>query len=125
MGKDTKLLNNNRILGNIGERIAKIYLQINGFEILKCNFRTKFGEIDIIAKKNNYIHFVEVKTRTKNIIEGRESINTNKENHIWKTAEYFIYKNKIQDIGIQFDAIEVYIEKEQWIINYIPENIEK
>jgi len=116
---------NNKSLGNLGERIAKIYLQMNGYQILKCNFRSKFGEIDIIAKKEGYIHFVEVKTRTKNTIEARESINYNKEKHIWKTAEYFLYVNKIKDIGIQFDAIEVYIEKEQWIINLIPENIVK
>lgn len=116
---------NNKILGNLGERIAKIYLQINGYQILKCNFRSRFGEIDIIAKKDTYIHFIEVKTRRKNIIEGRESINKEKEKHIWKTAEYFLYINKIEDIGIEFDAIEVYIEKNQWLINYIPENIEK
>lgn len=116
---------NNKILGNLGERIAKIYMQINGYQIIKCNFRSRFGEIDIIAKKGEYIHFVEVKTRTKNIIEARESINKEKEKHIWKTAEYFLYKNRLEDVGIEFDAIEVYIEKEQWVINYIPKNIEK
>lgn len=116
---------NNKILGNIGERIAKIYLQINGYQILKCNFRSRFGEIDIIAQKGKYIHFVEVKTRTKKIIEARESINSEKEKHIWKTAEYFIYINKLEEAGIEFDTIEVYIEKEQWIINYIPRTIEK
>ncbi|MGN1330768.1 MAG: YraN family protein [Clostridia bacterium] len=124
MGKDTELLNN-KILGNLGERIAKIYLQMNNFQIIKCNFRSRFGEIDIIAKKHEYIHFIEVKTRTKNTIEAREAIDKNKEKHIWKTAEYFLYINRIEDIGIEFDAIEVYIEKNQWIINYIPENIEK
>ena len=116
---------NNKILGNLGERIAKIYMQMNGYQIIKCNFRSRFGEIDITAKKDEYIHFIEVKTRTKNIIEAREAINKEKEKHIWKTAEYFLYKNRLEDIGVEFDAIEVYIEKNQWIINYIPKNIEK
>ena len=93
-------------------------MQMNGYQIIKCNFRSRFGEIDIIAKKDEYIHFIEVKTRTKNIIEEKEK-------HIWKTAEYFLYKNRLEDIGVEFDAIEVYIEKNQWIINYIPKNIEK
>ena len=70
---------NNKILGNLGERIAKIYMQMNGYQIIKCNFRSRFGEIDIIAKKDEYIHFIEVKTRTKNIIEAREAINKEKE----------------------------------------------
>ena len=54
----------NKTLGNIGEKIAYMYLKILGFEIIKCNFRCKYGEIDLIAKKNKTIHFVEVKTRT-------------------------------------------------------------
>lgn len=40
-------------------------MQMNGYQIIKCNFRSRFGEIDIIAKKDEYIHFIEVKTRTK------------------------------------------------------------
>lgn len=116
---------NNKILGDIGERIAKIYLQINGYQILKCNFRSYFGEIDIIAKKGQTIHFVEVKTRTHSFIEARQSIGTTKERHIWKTAEYYIYINKIENTEIQFDAIEVYLEKDSWKINYITRSIEK
>lgn len=116
---------NNKILGNLGERIAKIYLQMNGYQIIKCNFRCRFGEIDIIAKEGKYIHFIEVKTRTRNTVEARESIGKEKEKHIWKTAEYFIYVNRLEGTGVEFDAIEVYIEKNQWIINYIPRNIER
>lgn len=116
---------NNKIIGNIGEKIAKIYLQINGYQILKCNFRSYFGEIDIIAKKGKTIHFVEVKTRTNSYIEARLSIGNVKEKHIWKTAEYYIYINRIENIEIQFDAIEVYLEQNSWKINYIPKSIEK
>lgn len=115
----------NKKIGDLGERIAKVYLEINQYQILKCNFKSKFGEIDIIAKKGNTIHFVEVKTRTSHYIEARLAINKVKQEHIWKTAEYYIYKNKIINIEIQFDAIEMYIEKENWQINYIPRNIEK
>ena len=77
---------NNKILGNLGERIAKIYLQINGYQILKCNFRCRFGEIDLIAQKGGTLHFIEVKTRTHSFIEARLSIGSVKERHIWKTA---------------------------------------
>lgn len=116
---------NNKQFGYLGEKIAKFYLQINNFQILKCNFLCKFGEIDIIAKKQNYIHFIEVKTRRNRQIEPRESIGKIKQEHIWKSAQYFIYINKIFNVGIQFDAIEIYIEKDKIQINYIPEVIER
>ena len=114
---------NNKILGNLGERIAKIYLQINGYQILKCNFRCRFGEIDLIAQKEGTLHFIEVKTRTHSFIEARLSIGSVKERHIWKTAEYYIYINRIEDVEIQFDAIEVYIKKTKIYINHIKQII--
>ena len=124
MGKDIELLNNKKI-GDLGERIAKIYLEINKYQILKCNFKNKFGEIDIIARKGRTLHFVEVKTRTSHFIEARLAINNQKQEHIWKTAEYYLYINNIVNMEIQFDAIEIYIEKENWQINYIPRSIER
>lgn len=87
---------NNKQFGYLGEKIAKFYLQIREFQILKCNFSCKFGEIDIIARKGNYIHFVEVKTRRQKNVEARESINKIKENHIWKCAEFYKYINNIE-----------------------------
>ena len=110
---------------NMVKKKQLYYLEINKYQILKCNFRSKLGEIDIIARKGNTIHFVEVKTRNSHFIEARLAINKQKQEHIWKTAEYYIYINKIRDMEIQFDAIEIYIEKESWQINYIPRNIEK
>lgn len=116
---------NSKQFGYLGEKIGKFYLQINQFQILKCNFMCKLGEIDIIAKKNNCIHFIEVKTRKNNNIEAREAIDYNKEEHIWKTAEFFMYINKIANTEVQFDAIEIYISENNITINYIPKIIEK
>lgn len=123
MGKDIELLNNKQF-GYLGEKIAKFYLQLNQFQILKCNFKCKFGEIDIIAQKGKYIHFIEVKTRKNKNIEARESIDYIKAEHIWKCAEFYLYKNKLEN-GIQFDAVEIYIQEKSLEINYIPQIIEK
>lgn len=116
---------NNKKIGNLGERIAKFYLQINKYQILKINFRYRQGEIDIIAQKNNCIHFVEVKTRTQNFMEPREAIDERKQKHIWNCAQYYIYKNKIKEKEFQFDAIEIYLLKDSLKINYIAGIIEK
>jgi len=51
-----------RILGDLGESIASEYLLKHGFEILDRNYLRKWGEIDIVAKKNNIIRFIEVKS---------------------------------------------------------------
>ena len=61
----------NKALGNKGEEIASSFLVEKGFELLKRNYRIyRVGEIDIIAKKENLIIFVEVKTRNINHFGG-------------------------------------------------------
>ena len=52
----------NKTTGLIGEKIASNFLRKKGFLILDKNFKLKFGEIDLVAKKGNTIHIVEVKT---------------------------------------------------------------
>ncbi len=49
--------------GYLGELISVIFLMLKGFKILHWRYKTKFGEIDIIAKKKNLICFIEVKSR--------------------------------------------------------------
>ena len=57
---------NKRAAGADKEQLAARYLVDNGYTVLERNFRNKTGEIDIIAKKDNYIVFVEVKYRSNN-----------------------------------------------------------
>ena len=57
---------NKRTIGADKEQLAARYLDDNGYTVLERNFRNKTGEIDIIAKKDNYIVFVEVKYRSNN-----------------------------------------------------------
>ena len=118
-------MNSRKRIGNYGEQKAAEFLEKNEYSIIERNFTCRQGEIDIIATKNEEIIFIEVKTRTHSFIEARLSIGSVKERHIWKTAEYYIYINRIEDVEIQFDAIEVYIEQNSWQINYIPKSIEK
>ncbi|MCQ2461642.1 MAG: YraN family protein [Clostridia bacterium] len=100
-------------LGGKGEDVATEYLIDRGFEILARNFRSRFGEVDIIAKDENYLCFIEVKTRTenKNLASGFESIDITKQRKIYKTAEYFILRNaklvERDNLQPRFDCIEV------------------
>lgn len=80
-------------IGKIGEQKAINFLKTNNYSILRHNFRTVFGEIDIIAKKNKTIFFIEVKTRTS-LQKGEpwESVKKNKVFHLKKTSQYFLLK---------------------------------
>ena len=83
--------NNYREIGDVGEEATANFLLKNGYEILKRNYTVRGGEIDIIAKKNDVIAFVEVKTRGKNpIVTGENAITKSKKQLIIKTAERFL-----------------------------------
>jgi putative endonuclease len=95
-----------RETGVIGEKIAEKYLRKKGYQILDRNYTFKIpgspqkGEIDIIARKNNIINFVEVKTlKTEegqsSLISPEEKVNFRKQRKIIKTAESWLMKRKI------------------------------
>ena len=94
---------NSKQLGKLGEGIAQGYLENKGYKILDKNysFRIAFspqkGEIDIIAKKQDTICFVEVKTLKKGFfpISPEEKVNFSKQRKLIKTAETWLTKNKI------------------------------
>lgn len=106
--------------GKIGEEIATKYLKQNNYEIIERNFRCKQGEIDIIAKENEEIIFIEVKTRSS-IMYGRpsEAVNETKQKHIKKAAKYYVYLNKLENCYIRLDVIEIYFKNNKFYINHI------
>ena len=66
------MVTENRRRGNLGEDFAADYLEKEGYRILERNYATKLGEIDIIAQKDNFIAFVEVKARSEDsTLRGR------------------------------------------------------
>ncbi|SDZ02498.1 putative endonuclease [Proteiniborus ethanoligenes] len=97
--------------GILGEKLAYNYLSNNDYTILEKNFRAKVGEIDIIAKKNEVIVFIEVKTRNNNNY-GRpyESVNYRKQHKIVWTAQSYINLKKLSNYQFRFDIIEVYLK---------------
>ncbi|MCV3382845.1 YraN family protein [Campylobacter sp. IFREMER_LSEM_CL292] len=94
------------LFGKKGEELACEFLKIQGFEILKRNFHSKFGEIDIIAKKDKILHFIEVKS-TQGDYEVEYRLDNKKYNKIIKTIEYYFMKHK-NDENYQLDLLCVY-----------------
>lgn len=100
---------NKRKIGNEYETKAIEFLKNNGYRIIDRNFYCKQGEIDIIAKNDNYLVFIEVKYR-KDMDKGHpvEAIDYKKKNRIIKSAKYYMYKNNIIDgQGIRFDVVAI------------------
>ena len=80
-----------KLLGKIGEDMAEAMLFSKGYTILDRNFRSYFGEIDIVCMKDEALYFVEVKTRTTDTFGApEEAVDEMKQNRIRKTAEYFL-----------------------------------
>lgn len=108
-------------IGKFGEDTACIYLKNNNYKILDRNFRSKQGEIDIIAlSPQKELIFIEVKTRN-NINYGFpcEAVNKYKKQHILNCAKYYIFLKKFKNIDIRFDIIEIYLNKNKIHLNHI------
>lgn len=95
--------------GIAGEVIAARFLREKGYTLLSSNYRSRFGEIDIIASDGPYIVFVEVKTRSEgSMILPREAVTEDKQKKILRTAALYIraYPSNLQP---RFDIVEVWV----------------
>ncbi len=100
---------NNRAVGAKFEQNAAEFLQENGYQILAKNFRCRIGEIDLVAKAEGYLCFIEVKYRSDT---GKgypaEAINYNKIRKITRTAEFYMLLHKLpQNTPCRFDAVVI------------------
>ena len=137
-------LTEKRKTGNLGEDLACRFLMKHGFQIIDRNYLKKCGEIDIIAKNNNKIHFIEVKSvsclsvqvvETNNNVSGEtpkddsfrpeDNVHPWKLQRLYKTIElYLIEKGVSGETDWQIDVITVYIDKKRLISKvFLLENI--
>ncbi len=99
---------NNVEKGKRGEEIVERYLIENGFKILAKNYRAGKNEIDLIAKLDDVIVFVEVKYRkSEHYGRGFDSINLKKIKSISRVARVFMLKNKYTNCNIRFDVASI------------------
>ena len=113
---------NSKQLGDMGEKIVSRYLEKKDYKILDRNYCPRWvsgpmrGEIDIIAKKESTISFIEVKTLKDNFnkdISPEQKVNQEKQRKILKTAESWLMEKKIPlDSKWQIDVISVEINSD-------------
>lgn len=94
--------------GAWGEAVAAEYLRKKRYTLVAANFRSKFGEIDLIVKDKKYLVFVEVKLR-KNaaFAQAREYVDCRKQDRIRVTASIYLQTHET-DLQPRFDVVEVY-----------------
>lgn len=98
---------NNSELGSLGEQMACDYIQKKDFQILERNYRFKKNEIDIIAKKENQLIVIEVKTRqTAEIGEPWQAVTRSKQKQIIHVSNQYVQTNKIE-LETRFDIISI------------------
>lgn len=111
-----------QILGAIGEDAVCTYLRRKGYTITDRNYLKKWGELDVVVKKANKIHFVEVKSVSRPFEDvSRETMNDYRPEdnmHPWKLKRlsrtiqsYLLDKNVSDDTEWQFDVATVYVDQ--------------
>lgn len=108
-------------LGRKGEDIAAAYLTGQGYRIIKRNYYTRYGELDIICMYKNILVFVEVRTKT-NLNYGlpEESITPRKIDHLRKAALVYLGTCRLSYEEMRFDVIAILITGDNTSINHIP-----
>lgn len=98
-----------KLLGRWGEALVAADLRRRGFRILASGYRSRFGEIDLIATDDKYLCFLEVKLRgTGALVSGREAVDRRKQRRLRTTAEYWLAEHPAEPLQPRFDVAEVW-----------------
>jgi putative endonuclease len=101
-------------LGIWGEALAAEFLISKGYRILTRNFRTPHGELDIVAGKNDFLLFVEVKTRTSHsYFYPEDSVTRRKQMYLLEAAKHYLSLHPGDFVNWQFDVIAIELDAQE------------
>jgi putative endonuclease len=106
--------------GKEGELLVAQYLQKRGYTLITQNYRKQYGEIDIIAHKDDVLAFVEVKWRRSPLVDPAELIGPSKQRKIITVAKQFLSKHTYLDVVCRFDVALVEETNNSITLQYIP-----
>ncbi len=109
--------------GISGEAMAVHYFMENGYRILHQNWRYEHWEVDIIAEKQNILHFIEVKTRrTKKYGFPEDNVDKKKIRNLINAASEYLYQDQ-QWQRIQFDILSITMMKNEPVEYFLIEDV--
>lgn len=103
---------NNKVTGEIGEQLACDFLLNKGYQILERNYQQQKTEVDIIAKHQNFLVIVEVKTRSSNFVNPESAVSKTKQKTLVEAAVLYQEKHAIKS-EIRFDIIAIIKTKQE------------
>lgn len=105
-------------IGRLGETLASIFLRLKFYKILDQNYRSKYGELDIVAKKGDTVVFVEVKTRKTEKYGLLEAVNDAKQQKMFATAKRYLQRHSFDGLNFRFDVIAINFSKFPFLRHY-------
>ena len=106
-------------LGELGEDLAVEELEKNGYEIVERNWRYKKAEIDIIARKNEVLAIVEVKTRSSDYFgDPQDFVNTKKIKMLVEAVNEYVVSKDL-DVEVRFDIIAIIISQNKLTLEHL------
>lgn len=115
-----KTKDDRRKTGKAGEALARRYLSENGYRIRAVNWRGRRGELDVVAEKDGWLVFVEVRTkRTPVFGAAREAVDVRKLRQIRRVAEEYVVRQHLADMPMRFDCIFVDWQGAQPLVEHV------
>ena len=95
-------------VGGAGEDLAAAALKKQGYKILERNYRTSLGEIDLIARHQGVLVFVEVKTRrSRRFGSPQETVHPAKQERLRTLAAYYLSEKGLGEVAVRFDVVGI------------------
>ena len=97
-----------RFFGRSSEQKAARYLEKKGFDVVTTNYRSRFGEVDIVASRDETLVFVEVRARKLGAqVSPLESVDAGKKRRLIRTALHYLAELPSEDWFVRFDVIGI------------------
>lgn len=113
-------------LGDYGEVLARTLLEKKGYEIIETKYHTRFGELDIVARDQETLVFVEVKTRMGTEYgSGLVALTKSKQRHLIRAALSYLKQRGLQNRSCRFDLLALTLDRQgrlvdsDWVVNAI------
>jgi len=101
-------------IGRQGEDIAADWLRSHNYTIVTRNYRKRFGEVDIIARQDEWLVFIEVKTRSSaRFGSPLDSVTEKKQHQLSRIANDYLSRNDVLDVPCRFDVVSVLLHRDQ------------
>lgn len=108
-------------LGRKGEAVAAKYYRQQGYALLDHNFRTRYGELDLVLYRDGVMVIAEVKTRSRmGIVAPRESVDRRKRQRLIWAAQIYLQNSPYRESAVRFDVVEVIPQGNAWQVRCTP-----